>query len=81
MTDADKDKSDNYFESIKNLSAEELMSKVDSYLDDEAIEIFVEHIEDFYGIEDDEQLGMLAQIMVQGKQRLLGQVQVLVTVK
>jgi len=66
MTDADKDKLDNYFESIKNLSAEELMSKVDSYLDDEAIEIFVEHIEDFYGIEDDEQLGMLAQIMVSG---------------
>ena len=66
MKDTDKDKLADYFESLKELSAEELMGKVDTHLDDEAIEIFIEHIEDFYGIDDDEQLGMLAQIMVSG---------------
>jgi hypothetical protein len=66
MTDSEKDKLDEYFQSLKEMDAEKLMSRVDSYLDDEAIEIFVEHIEEFYGIEDDEQLGMLAQIMVSG---------------
>ena len=66
MTENDKDKLAHYFESIKGLAAEQLMAKVDSHLDDEAIEMIVEHIEDFYGIEDDEQLGMLAQIMVSG---------------
>jgi hypothetical protein len=30
------------------------------------VEIFVRHIEKFYGIEDDEELGMLAQLMVTG---------------
>lgn len=66
MTDQDKDKLVEYFESIKNLNAEQLMANVESYLDDEAIEIFVEHLEDFYGVQDDEELGMLAQIMISG---------------
>lgn len=66
MTDAEKDKLADHFEALKNMDAQMIMKNVDSHLDDEAIEIFVEHIEDFYGIEDDEQLGMLAQIMVSG---------------
>ncbi len=66
MTDQEKENLVAYFESVKDLNAEQLMSKVENYLDDEAIEIFVEHLEDFYGVEDDEELGMLAQIMISG---------------
>lgn len=66
MTDQEKEQLVAYFESIKDLSAEQLMASVEAYLDDEAIEIFVEHLEDFYGVEDDEELGMLAQIMISG---------------
>ncbi|MFT6630942.1 MAG: hypothetical protein ACJAS4_000886 [Bacteriovoracaceae bacterium] len=66
MTEQDKDKLVAYFEGLKKLNADQLMANVENYLDDEAIEIFVEHLEDFYGVEDDEELGMLAQIMVSG---------------
>ncbi len=66
MLDTEKEQLVKYFESLKELNAEQLMKSVESYVDDEAIEIFVDHIEDFYGVEDDEELGMLAQIMVSG---------------
>ncbi len=66
MTDQEKEQLVAYFESIKELNVEQLMARVESHLDDEAIEIFVEHLEDFYGVEDDEELGMLAQIMISG---------------
>lgn len=66
MTEQDKEKLVAYFEGLKKLNADQLMANVENYLDDEAIEIFVEHLEDFYGVEDDEELGMLAQIMVSG---------------
>lgn len=62
----DKEKLSSYFKTLEGLSAEDMMKKVDQYLDDEAIELFVDHLEDFYGVEDDEELGMLAQIMVSG---------------
>ena len=55
-----------FFEKISKMESEELMSLVEAYLSNEQIELFVDHIEDFYGVEDDEQLGMLAQIMVTG---------------
>ena len=66
MTDQEKEKLVLFFEGLKDLSADQLMSRVESVLDDEAIEIFVDHLEDFYGVEDDEELGMLAQIMISG---------------
>lgn len=66
MTDQEKEQLVAYFEGLKELSAEQTMAKVEKYLDDEAIEIFVDHLEDFYGVKDDEELGMLAQIMVSG---------------
>lgn len=66
MTNEQKDALAAYFDSLKDLDAEAIMSKISGHLDDEAIEIFVDHIEDFYGIEDDEQLGMLTQLMVSG---------------
>jgi hypothetical protein len=66
MNDAQKEQLFNYFEAMKDLNAEDIMKNVEKHLDDEAIEIFVDHIEDFYGVEDDEELGMLAQLMVSG---------------
>ncbi|MBT4792535.1 MAG: hypothetical protein HON90_13265 [Halobacteriovoraceae bacterium] len=66
MTDQEKDRLVAYFDTLKDKNAEQVMSKVENHLDDEAIEIFVEHIEDFYGVEDDEELGMLAQLMISG---------------
>ena len=62
----DKDKLASYFQMLESLEPEDMMKKVDSYLDDDTIELFVSHLEDFYGVEDDEELGMLAQIMVSG---------------
>lgn len=66
MTEEQKDKLVEYFDSIKDLKPEDMMNMVEEYMDDESIEIIVEHLEDFYGIEDDEELGMLAQIMISG---------------
>ncbi len=66
MTEEDKDNLVAYFETLKNQDAEALMKNVENYLDDEAIEIIVDHLEEFYGVEDDEELGMLAQIMISG---------------
>jgi hypothetical protein len=39
---------------------------VEQYLDEEAIEGICVHIEEFYGVDDDEQIGQLAQIMISG---------------
>ena len=66
MENNDKEILADYFEKIKDMDAEQLIAKVSKYLDDEAIEIFVDHIEDFYGVEDDEELGMLTQLMISG---------------
>ena len=66
MNESEKENLFNFFDSIRDLDSEALMSKVEEHLDDEAIEIFVDHIQDFYGIDDDEELGLLAQIMISG---------------
>ena len=55
-----------FFESLEKLDSEAMMSLVEKSLSDEDVEIFVQHIEQFYGINDDEELGMLAQLMVTG---------------
>lgn len=62
----DHDKLEQYFEDLGKMQSEQMMALVDKYLDEEAIEIIIDHIEDFYGVEDDEQLGSLAQIMISG---------------
>lgn len=66
MENNDKEVLAEYFEKVKAMDSEQLIAKVSKYLDDEAIEIFVDHIEDFYGVEDDEELGMLTQLMISG---------------
>ena len=55
-----------FFKKLEGIESEQMMAMVEAHLSNEDIEIFVDHIADFYGIEDDEQLGMLAQIMVTG---------------
>lgn len=55
-----------FFEKISNLQSEEFMKLVEDSLTDSQVEIFVDHIEDYYGIEDDEELGTLAQLMITG---------------
>lgn len=60
------DKLTDYFQKIEKLESDEFMTLVEKYLGDEEIEKFVDHIADFYGIEDDDELGTLAQIMITG---------------
>ena len=60
------DKLTDFFTKIEELKSDEFMNLVEKYLSDEDIEKFVDHISDFYGIEDDEELGTLAQIMITG---------------
>ena len=55
-----------FFKSLENLESDQMMSMVEKHLKDDDVEIFVHHIESFYGISDDEELGMLAQLMVTG---------------
>lgn len=55
-----------FFETLEKLNSEEMMGLVEKHLRDDDIEIFVQHIESFYGISDDEELGMLAQLVVTG---------------
>jgi hypothetical protein len=55
-----------FFQSLEKMESDEMMAMVEKHLKDEDVEIFVNHIETFYGITDDEELGMLAQLMVTG---------------
>jgi hypothetical protein len=55
-----------FFQSLEKMESEDMMSMVEKHLKDEDVELFVQHIETFYGISDDEELGMLAQLMVTG---------------
>lgn len=55
-----------FFEALEKMESDDMMKMVEKHLTDENVEIFVSHIENFYGITDDEELGMLAQLMVTG---------------
>ena len=55
-----------FFESLEKMESDQMMEMVSKYLSDDEVELFVNHIENFYGISDDEELGMLAQLMVTG---------------
>lgn len=59
-------KLEDYFEKLEKFNGDKMMTLVSNYLDDEDIEVLCNHIEDFYGVDDDEEIGMLAQIMVSG---------------
>lgn len=55
-----------FFQSLEKIESDDMMKMVEKHLKDDDVEIFVQHIETFYGITDDEELGMLAQLMVTG---------------
>ena len=55
-----------FFEMMDKMDADTMTALVEKHLSDEELEYFVRHLEDFYGIEEDEELGNLAQIMVTG---------------
>lgn len=55
-----------FFQSLEKMESDDMMALVERHLKDEDVELFVQHIESFYGITDDEELGMLAQLMVTG---------------
>lgn len=55
-----------FFKSLEGIKSEDMMQLVEKHLKDEDVEVFVQHIEEFYGINEDEELGMLAQLMVTG---------------
>lgn len=55
-----------FFQSLEKMESDDMMGLVEKHLKDDDVEIFVNHIEAFYGITDDEELGMLAQLMVTG---------------
>lgn len=55
-----------FFQSLEKMESEDMMGLVEKHLKDDDVELFVQHIESFYGINDDEELGMLAQLMVTG---------------
>jgi|GEM_PF-1107826 len=55
-----------FFQSLEKLDSDAMMLLVEKHLKDDDVEVFVQHIEAFYGITDDEELGMLAQLMVTG---------------
>lgn len=64
--DFDLDKLTKFFELVHGLPDEEMVSLVEGNIPDDAIEFFIDHINQFYGIDDEEQLGLLAQLMVVG---------------
>ncbi len=55
-----------YFEELNTVTPEDMTRRIEKELGDEELELFVRHIEDFYGIEDDEEIGLLTQLMVCG---------------
>jgi len=55
-----------YFVTFEERKPEELTEIIEKYLTDDAVEAFVDHIEEFYGVADDEELGHLAQLMITG---------------
>lgn len=55
-----------FFQKLEGLDADSMTSLVESQLNDEELEVIVRHLEEFYGIEDEEELGMLAQVLVTG---------------
>lgn len=56
----------NFFETLEKMESEDMMKLTEAYLNDEELDLFVQHIEKFYGITEDEEVGMLAQLVITG---------------
>jgi hypothetical protein len=59
-------KIEKFLQYIENIESDDFMQIVEKYLTDQQIDHFVDHIENFYDISEEESLGILAQIMVTG---------------
>lgn len=55
-----------FFDSLEKMESEEMMKLTETYLNDEELDLFVQHIEKFYGINEEEEVGMLAQLVITG---------------
>lgn len=55
-----------FFSNLESCQSEHFMKIVENHVSDHAIEAICDHIETFYGVEDDEEIGMLAQVMITG---------------
>lgn len=55
-----------FVEQIEKMNSDKFSELVTKYLDDDSIEIMASHIEQFYGVEDDDEIGGLTQIMITG---------------
>lgn len=66
MNDDQRINLQSFFEKITTFKPDDFAQLVENHLSDEDIELFVDHLEDFYGITDEEDLGTMAQIMITG---------------
>lgn len=55
-----------FFDSLEKMESDEMMKLTETYLNDEELDLFVQHIEKFYGINEEEEVGMLAQLVITG---------------
>lgn len=62
----DSSKTEEFFEKLESLSDEAIQKLVQQHLSDEVIEVICDHLEDYYQIQDDEEIGSLAQLVITG---------------
>ncbi|MBP9673533.1 MAG: hypothetical protein KBD63_00400 [Bacteriovoracaceae bacterium] len=55
-----------FFDDIENNSSEDFMDMIEKELSDEELDLFSLHLEEYYGIQDDDELDALLQIMLTG---------------
>jgi hypothetical protein len=55
-----------FFTGLNDMQSEKFEELIDSKVGDDILDLMTEHLEEFYGIEDDEELASLCQIMVTG---------------
>lgn len=55
-----------FFSKLSDIEADDFMKLVEEVMNDDDIERCAQYIEDFYGIQDDDEVGTLTQIFVTG---------------
>ncbi|MCT4642729.1 MAG: hypothetical protein N4A33_10590 [Bacteriovoracaceae bacterium] len=61
-----KEQLDTFFDKFEMKTNEQISELIAGTFEEDAAETFIDHIEDFYGIEDDEEVALLAQLMITG---------------
>lgn len=57
---------ESFCQRLESLDSDGFMKLVEKHIDNDSIEVMADHVEKFYGVEEDETVGMLAQIMLSG---------------